>query len=129
GSLAAMVPNASARCEGDPVASLLQPPAEVHIVPGLAELWIEAVDRLEHLAAEGHVAAGDVLRDLLTLQNVRRLPRRRGDASGQPAVIGSEVGPPDRGRAAALQLIDEVRQPIRIGEAVRVGVSDDLARG
>src|SRR6266498_5673338 len=66
--LPAVVPDERARGEGDPVARLLQPPAHVDVVAGLAVLRVEAVDRFQRLAPERHVAARDVLRYLVALQ-------------------------------------------------------------
>ena len=81
------------------------------------------------LSTKGHVAAGNVLRDLVALQDVRRLAGGRGYTGGQPAVLGSEVRSADRRGAAALQLVDEMGQPVRIREAVGVRVGDDVPGG
>src|SRR5438132_4140359 len=55
-ALSAVVPNEGARREGDPAAGLLQPPADVHVIARFTILRVEAVDRLQGFAAEGHVA-------------------------------------------------------------------------
>ena len=127
--LAAVVPDERPRREGDQEPLVLEPPADVHIVAGLAKLGIEPVDRLEGLTAEGHVAAGDVLGDLVAHQDVRRLPRRGRDAGGQPAVLGRQVRPPHRRRPAPHELMDQMDQPVRVGHAVGIGVGDHGTRG
>src|SRR5436189_4202033 len=47
--LPTMVPNERPRSEGNPVARLLQAPADIHVVARLAVLRVEAVDRLDRL--------------------------------------------------------------------------------
>ena len=95
GRLAAVVPDHRRRRERDPVTGCLQTPTDVNIVAGAAELRIEAVDRQQGLAAEGHVAAGYVLGHLVALQDVHRLPRRGGHAGrhARPRA-GARFGPP-----------------------------------
>ena len=63
------------RAEADRPAPLLEPPADVDVVAGDPELRIEAADRLERLAPEGHVAARGC---------ARRLRPRAGRGSGRP---------------------------------------------
>ena len=82
--------------EGDQKALVLKPPADVDIVAGLEKMRIKPVDRLESLTAECHVATGDVFGNLVAYQHVGRLSGCGRDASGQPAIVGSQVGPPDR---------------------------------
>ena len=118
------MPDERPRREGDQEPLVLEPPADVHVVAGLAELGIEPVDRLEDLAAEGHVAAGDMLGDLVAHQDVRRLPRCGRHARGQPPVFGRQVRPPHRRRPAPHELMDQVDQPVRVGHAVGIGVGD-----
>src|ERR1051326_5799661 len=77
--LAAMMPDEGTGGEDDPVAGLLEPPADVDVVAGGAVSGIEAVDRQQRLAAKRHVAARNVLGDLIAFEDVGRLARRRGD--------------------------------------------------
>ena len=58
---AAMVPDLSGRGEADFFPGVEQSPADVNIIAGLAEARIEAAYVEQCLAAERHVAAGDVL--------------------------------------------------------------------
>src|SRR5262245_32272903 len=73
-----MMPDERPGSEGDPITGLLQTPANIDIIAGLAKQGIEAVDCQEGVAAEGHVAAGNMLGDLIALQDMDRLSRRRG---------------------------------------------------
>src|SRR5207249_112599 len=82
--LPAVVPHERARRERDPVACLLEAPAHVHVVACFPVDRIEPLDGQQRLTAEGHVAAGNVLCYLVTLQDVGRLPRRGGDTGRQP---------------------------------------------
>src|SRR5260221_705246 len=107
---------------------MLETPAYVHIVAGLEKLGVKAVDRLERLPAERHIAAWDVLGDLVAYQDVGRLPRGGRDARRQPAIFGRQVWPPHRRRAASNQLMDQVDQPVRIGNTVRIGVRNQRTR-
>src|SRR5207302_7214347 len=70
-----VMPDKRAGSEGNPVAGLLQPPADIDIVACLAILRIETVDRLQGAAAKSHVASGNMLRHLVAFQDMRRLAR------------------------------------------------------
>ena len=61
--VAPVVPDEASRAEADPVAALLEPPADVHVVAGLPEDRVEAADLLQRPSVERHVAARDVLRE------------------------------------------------------------------
>ena len=122
--LAAMMPDERPRREGDQEPLMLETPADIHVVAGLAKLGIEPVDRLEDLAAKSHVAAGDMLGDLVAQQDMRRLARCGRHARGQPSVCGGQVRPPHRRRPAPQELMDQVDQPVRFDHAVGIGVRD-----
>src|SRR2546422_5186469 len=83
-----MVPNHGGGTEAQRPASLLQPPAHVHVVSGDAEPWVEPADRLETRFTERHVAAGDVLRLAIGEEDVHRPARRARHALGDRAVAG-----------------------------------------
>ena len=104
---------------------MFEPPANVHVVTSFEKLGIEAIDRLKSLTAERHVAAWDVFGDLVTHQHVNRLAGRSSNARGEPAIVGRQVRPAHRRRSALRQLMYQMNQPVRIGDAVRVGISDD----
>lgn len=126
--LAAMMPDKRAGRHGNPVAGLLQTPADIDVVPCLAILRIEAIDCFEHLAAKGHVAARNVLGHLIAFQDVHRLPGRRCDAGGQPTIRRSQVWSADRRRPGTFHLINKMGEPIAVHVAIGVGIGDDCAR-
>ena len=72
--VAPIVPDGRRGAEADGVVAVLEPPAEVDVVPGGGEDRLEAADILERLLGERHVAAGNVLRDLVVQEDVRRPP-------------------------------------------------------
>ena len=82
-----------------------QPPADVDVVAGLAELRVEAADLLQRALAERHVAAGDVLGVAIADQDVRRPARRvaRRTAATRPSPGGGTFGPPTRGVRVGLR--------------------------
>jgi len=69
--LSAMMPNHRAGIEAYLKARLLNPPADVHIISGHAELRIESSDDLQYTFAKRHVAAWNVLRIAVGYENMR----------------------------------------------------------
>ncbi len=67
-----VVPDEASRTESDLEVVILQPPAQVNVVPCLAENRIEHPDLLQRPLIQGHVAA----------RNVLGLPIRQHDVSG-----------------------------------------------
>src|SRR5207249_7514611 len=82
------VPHHGRGTEGDAVAALLKAPAHIHVVAGRAVDGIEPADLLEHLAAERHVAARDVLSLLVVQEYVQGPARRGGHATGHHRILG-----------------------------------------
>ena len=69
-------------------------PAEIDIIPCFSEDRIKPAQFLEHLGAEGHVAARNVLRLAVREHDVQRIPWRIGDTGGDGAIPGrGNVGP------------------------------------
>ncbi len=126
--VAAEMPDDGGRAETDRVTGILKPPAYVDIVAGRAVDRIEAAERHQYIAAERHVATGDVLGDLIADQHMGGSAGRHRDGGGNQAVLGRREIRPAAGREiAGLHLGDEVGQPVWIGNAVAVGVGDDFA--
>src|SRR5205823_846667 len=69
-----VVPDHSGGAEPERPATLLQPPAHVHIVAGDAVAEIKPPDRLQRLLAEGHIAARNMLRLAVRKQDMNRTP-------------------------------------------------------
>jgi hypothetical protein len=70
--LSTMMPNHRAGIEAYLKARLLNPPADVHIISGHAELRIKSSDELQYTFAKRHVAAWNVLRIAVGDENMRR---------------------------------------------------------
>ena len=86
--------------------------------PGDPELRVEAADRLEARLPEGHVAAGDVLGDLVGQQHVDRPAGRVGDAlGGRPSSGGGMLGPPMPTCELFRKAVARCAQPVRVGQA------------
>src|SRR5207244_11911088 len=120
-----MVPYHRRGMEAERPASLLQPPADIQVVAGCSEAWIEAADRLETGLPKRHVAPGDVLRLAIGEQDVHRPAGRPCDAFGDPAVPGrSDVRPTHAGVRGPEKRGREVGEPVGAGIRVVVLVRD-----
>ncbi len=125
-----MMPDDRGRTKRDDVAFLLQAPAEIDVVARLAIFDIEAADRVERPAIEGHVTTWNVLRDRVGEQHVARSAGRRRDAGLDPVFRRRRnVRPTDPGVVAAEERADEIIEPVGIGHAVGVGVGEHFALG
>src|SRR5919106_3009050 len=69
--LAAMMPHDGGRTEANSVAAILQPPADIHIVPGGGIRRIKPPHLGERRLAECHVTTWDVLCGPIVEQNMR----------------------------------------------------------
>src|SRR5579884_3285846 len=126
--VAAEMPDRRRRAEADDMAGVLKPPADIDVVAGRAIDRVEAAQPEQRVAAEGHVAAGDVLGDLVADQDVGRPPRRhRHGCRHQGVFRRRKIGPAASGERALLHLADEIGEPVGIGDAVAIGIGDDLA--
>src|SRR5439155_26774920 len=85
---ATMVPDNGAGGESDRLAAIEQSPADIDVVAGLAELGIEAPHRQQRRAAEGHVAAGYVLGEIVIEHDVTGPAGTGGHAARGPAIRG-----------------------------------------
>ena len=125
-----MVPDDRSRAETDGQPTFSQPPADVHVVSGRMESFVEAADLLERLPAKRHVAAGDVLRLPVGDEYVGRAAGRIGDAAGDHSIIREgQVGPSHARVVRAHERVGEILQPFGVRFRVVVDVGDDLARG
>ena len=83
---AAIMPDDRGRAKRDDVACLLQAPAEIDVVAGLAIFGIEPADAFKGPAIKGHVTTGNVLGHRVGEQNVARSAGRRRDAGLDPVL-------------------------------------------
>src|SRR4029077_14839754 len=86
--IAAEMPHHGGRAKADDIAGVLKAPADVDVVARGAIDWVETAEPDQRLAAEGHVAAGDVLRDFVAEQYMRRTAGCDGDDGRDERVLG-----------------------------------------
>ncbi len=127
---AMVVPDERGRGKADGAARGLQPPAHVDVVAGPQVDRVEAVDRGQGLAPEGHVAARHVFGDAVVEQHVGRTARRARHALGHPRIVGRHhVGAARSGHGRMEERLHQIGQPVGIDPHVGVGVGHDLAGG
>src|SRR5260370_26521187 len=116
------MPDDGGRAEADDIAGILKTPADVDIIAGRAIDRIEAAQPHQHLAAERHVAARDVLGDFVADQYMRRTTRRDGHRGVYEALLERRhIWGAATNQAAPPQLRDNRCDPIPVGEALAVG--------
>src|SRR5215471_15691353 len=122
-----MVPNHGGRAEAQRSASLLQAPAEIHIISGDAKLRIEPAGFFERRPSEGHVAAGNVLGHLVGKQNMYRSARSVRHTIGDSTIARrGDVWSADSHMSRAKKRVSEVSQPVRIRVRIIIQISDNL---
>ena len=125
-----MVPHEHGGGEADDVALVLESPAHVHVVAGRPVGGVEAADAGQVFLAVGHVAARDVLGDLVGQKDVGRRAGRHGHAGGGAVVVGrGQVGAAHGHETLVGKGPGHVVQPVRVHVAVGVGVGDNGAPG
>ncbi len=122
------VPDEGRRREAELEARVEHSPAYVNVVARGRELRIESANLCERRLREEHVAACQVLRSIVGDQDVARRARRCGATGFDPAVFVRRVVR----SAASVEIAfdhraDHQRQPMRIDDAVRIGVRDYFA--
>ena len=126
--VAAEMPDDRRRAEPDRVAGVLKAPADVDVITSRAVDRVKAAERQQRVAAERHIAAGNVLGNLVADQDMRWPAGRHCHGRRHEAVLGrGKVGSAAGREIARFHLGDEVGQPVRVGDAVAVGIGDDLA--
>src|SRR5678815_1230002 len=110
-----MMPDDRGWTKCDDMAFLLQAPAKIDVVAGLAIFDIETANRVERPAIEGHVTTWNVLRYRVGEEYVARAARCRRDAGLDPVFRRRwNVRPTDPSIVTADQRADEVIEPVRI---------------
>src|SRR6267378_1854469 len=118
------------RCgtEGDLVSGLLDSPAKIDVVAGPVILWIESADAFKRPAVPRHITAWNVFGHGVRQKNVTRSARRGGDASLHPIPRRRRnIRTADPRIITAQKRAQEIIEPIRIGHAVRVSISENFA--
>ena len=122
------MPDNGGRTEGDDLPLLLETPAEVDVVSGLAVFGIEAANLIKGPAVEGHVASWNVLGNHVGEQDMARTSGSRCYTSLMP-VLGrrGDVRATDARIIAGKECANQIVEPVGIGHAVAVRVGNDLA--
>src|SRR5574338_1281637 len=116
--------------ERDNSASLLNAPAEIDVVAGLAIFGIEPAYTFEGPTVKSHITTGNMLGDGVREQHMIRPARRGSDARLDPVLCGRrDVRSANTGIIATEERANQVIQPIGIGHAVRIGIGEDIAFG
>src|SRR5262249_5977419 len=117
--ITAMMPHHSRRAKANRPPPILQSPTQIHVISRGAKTGVEAVDREERLFTVHHVAARNVLGNLIREQDVERITRRRGDAFGDEPVAGwRQIGTTDANVHRAVKGHRKISQPIAVGKGV-----------
>src|SRR5436190_248538 len=125
-----MMPNDGGRAERDYPSSLLNSPAEIHVVAGLAVFRIESTYTFEGPTVKRHVTTGNMLGDCVRKQNMVWSARRCSNAGLNPILCRwRDVRSSYSGVIATDKRANQVVQPIGVCHAVRIGVGQHLALG
>ena len=126
--VAAEMPDDGRRAEADGIAGILQAPADVDIVAG------GAIDRIEAAEPQQRSRRNAMLQPAMCSATSSLSstwvgpPGDTATAAGtRLSSGGGKLGPPQADEAARFHLGDQIGQPVGIGDAVAVGIGDDLA--
>ena len=125
-----MMPDHGSRMKAQGPALLLQAPAHIDIVACGPKLDIKAADRFQGAFPEGHIAPGEMLRDLVGKQYMHRAARSIGHTvrNGTVARWGP-IRTSDPRMIRAPEGLDQIVQPMRIRPRVVIKIRDEFPRG
>src|SRR5439155_18892467 len=124
------MPDDRGRAEGNDPSSLLDSPAKIDVVPGLAIFGIEAARAFKRPTVKRHVTAGNVLGDCVSMQNMTRAAGCRSNASLNPILCRRcDVRSANSGIIAAYKRANQIVEPIRVRHAVRIRIGEHFALG
>jgi hypothetical protein len=124
----AVMPDNRSWAERNYPATLLNSPAEIHVVAGLPIFRIEPTYAFEGPTVKCHVTTGNVLGDRVRKQNMVRPARRPGNAGLNPILRWRRnVWSAHSGVIATDKRANHVVQPIDIRHAVGIGVGQHFA--
>src|SRR5215467_6694830 len=126
---APIMPHDRSRAERNGPSSLLNSPAEIHVVAGLAIFGIESAYTFEGPTVKRHVTTGNMLGDGIREQNMIWAAGRGSNACLNPVLCRwRDVWSADSSVVATDKRANQIVQPIGIRHTVRIGVGQDLAR-
>ena len=122
------MPDDCRRTESNDPTGLLNPPAKIDVVTGFMVLGIETADAFKSPSIKGHVTAWNMLCDCIGKQDMAGATGRCRDAGLNPILRWwRHVRSAHARIIAAYQRTDQVIEPIDIGHAVGIGVSQHFA--
>ena len=125
-----VVPDKTGVTESELAASLLQTPADIHVVTRRAKHRIEPADFLQRPFVKHHVAAGNVLGLTVGQHDVGRSAGRDHHRRGHKRIIWRQkIVSAHADEFTAQKIVDQVVEPVFVGAAVGVRERNDLTRG
>src|SRR5207249_7612338 len=116
--------------ESNDASSLLDSPAKIDVVSGLAIFGIEAAGIFKRPTVKSHVTTGNMLGDYVSKENMARTAGCRSNACLNPILCRRcYVRSADSCVVAAYKRADQIIQPIHVCHAVRIGVGEHFASG
>src|SRR4051794_15625225 len=124
------MPHDRGRTKRDYPTILLNSPAKIDVITGLAIFGIEPSHSFEGPAVKRHVTTGNVLRDSVRKQNMVWSAWRPSNARLNPILRRRrDVWSAYSGVIATDKRANKVVQPIDVGHAVGIGVGKNFAVG
>ena len=123
---ATVVPDHGARAETEFPPPGLDPPADIHVIPGDAESGVEPANLHQRRLAEGHVAAGDVFRLVVREHDMNRSTWRDGNAIRHEPVPRMDVGPTDPDVIRPQETVSQEFEPVEVRAGIRIDVCHNL---
>ena len=123
-----IMPHDRSWTESNDPSRLLNSPAEINVVTGLAIFGIEAGHAFKCPAVKGHVTTGNVLGYRVGKQNVIWPARRRSNACLYPILCRRrDVRAAHSGVIATYKRANQIVEPISVRHTVRIGVGQHFA--
>lgn len=123
-----MMPHHGAGGKADLVSGVQHSPKDVDIVSRLTELRIKSTDVQQNISAKRHIAARNMFRKMIVQHDVTWVSGAKGNALRCPTV-GSrgDVRAAGGFHTRIFERVDEMQQPVAIGNAIRVGICNDVS--
>src|SRR5919109_57449 len=127
---AIVVPDHGSRTESEFASVRSHPPANIDVVTRLAKLRIKSPDGFQPIAAEGHVATGNMLGFRIGKEHMSGPARRSRHTARSVSVVQARDVWPAHTRVISFEKgRSQIAQPIRIRASVVVNVGNDFAAG
>ena len=125
-----VVPDDCSWTECNDPSGLLDSPAKIDIIAGLAIFRIEAARGFKRPTVKRHVTAGNVFGDCVSKQNMTGAAGCRSNASLNPILCRRcDVRSANSGIIAAYKRANQIVEPIHVRHAVRIRIGEHFAIG